>query len=598
MTRRPLPPTDRADTAPDRTRTALEAFHAAQRPNFFLSDPQLQRLLRTALGPERYARHAPNFAHFGAVAASTLDDAAITNNDVANLPRLERWSAFGDRIEAIANHPSYDVCGRAIYSDGEVIAAYAEPGSNARALGLFFLSSHVGEAGHNCPVACTAGIVKSLQAAGSEDLKRLWLDGLLTANYPERLDGAQFMTEIQGGSDVGQNAVVAEPDPDVPHEFGTTRWRIRGEKWFCSNAEADLILMTARWSDARPGTSGLGLFLVPRIVPENTAGPDANRLNHYHLRRLKVKLGTRSMPSAEIDFDGAIAYAVGPVEDGFKTMMTHVIQTSRVYNSFAVAGNARRARLIAESYARHRTAFGVPIIRLPLVQLMLAECRALGQASLAASMVLARMLDRAETTGLSGPEKAFFRVAANLTKMRTSQHAHRAVMLGIETLGGNGAIESFSILPRLIRDNIVCENWEGTHNTLVAQTVRDFGPIGLAPGFFATLGAMLENARSSFEHESFWPVLDAAWDETKTGVAGLAGLTDPGLAAYRLKPHAERLADLLFALAWLDDVRHEDNAAQRDGELAAISVFADLYLRPVRALPATEVLARVVQLCG
>jgi len=422
----------------------------------------------------------------------------------------------------------------------------------------------------------------------------LYLPGLLTRNYPERLDGAQFMTEIQGGSDVGRNGVVATLDADAPQELGTTRWRIRGEKWFCSNAEADLILMTARFAALKPGTSGLGLFLVPRVIPRGAIG--AGQLNHFRLRRLKDKLGTRSMPSAEIDFDGAIAYAIGPVEDGFKTMMTQVIQTSRVYNSFAVAANARRARLIAQSYARHRQAFGTPIIAFPLVQLLLAECRALGQSCLAAAMYLAVMQDSDETRGLSDDERAFFRVAANLTKMRSCQHSHRAIMCGIETLGGNGAIESFSILPRLIRDNIVCENWEGTHNTLIAQTVRDLGPAGLAPGFFKHLGQLGATVGAALGPCEMADALATALSELGDAVAALSSERDPGLAAYRLKPHAERLADLFFALAWAIDISDEEEKARRVAEMAALSVFIDIYVRATKAQPEAATLATVAGL--
>jgi acyl-CoA dehydrogenase len=595
MTRRPVrPAATKADT-PNQARAALVAFEAAQRPNYFTSDVQLQRLLMASLGPDRYATHLEHFTRFGDVAASTLDAAAIANNEAPNLPRLDRWSPYGERLEAIANHPSYDVCGKAIYEDGEVVAAYREPASNARALALFYLSSHAGEAGHNCPVACTAGVVKSLRARGSEALQALYLPGLLEARYPDRLDGAQFMTELQGGSDVGQNAVVATPDPDAPEDLGTTRWRLTGEKWFCSNAEADLILMTARWSDTRKGTSGLGLFLVPRLLPPGV-GLAEGSLNHYRLRRLKDKLGTRSMPSAEIDFEGAIAFAVGPVEDGFKTMMTHVIQTSRVYNSFAVAANARRARLIAQSYARHRLAFGRPIADFPLVQLMLAECRALGQSSLAAAMYLARLLDDAERGALGADARSFFRVAANLTKMRSSQHSHRAVMLGIETLGGNGAIESFSILPRLIRDNIVCENWEGTHNTLIAQTVRDLSSPELAAGFFGHLAELFGRVATSFPGTALLTALDEAHRASVAGVRELAAISDPGLAAYALKPHAERLADLFFALAWAEDIATERSAERKAVELDALSVFVDLRLRSARRQPAPEVLGRVAAL--
>jgi hypothetical protein len=574
MVHQPSPtPSPKPSPAPSSARADLARFEALSHASFLEADAQLPRMLARLLG-DRWAEHAPHFRRFSEVVAGPLDAAAAVNNRAENLPRLERWSPFGDRIEAIHNHPTYDDCGRHIYQDGEVIAAYGDdsPVKNVRALGLFLLSSHVGEAGHNCPVACTAGVVKSLRAKGSDALKAKWLPGLLMRDYPERLDGAQFMTEVQGGSDVGQNAVIAVPDGE---DYGTTRWRIHGEKWFCSNAEADLILMTARVTDAggaaRAGTSGLGLFLVPRRL-------DDGSLNHYVLRRLKDKLGTRSMPSAEIDFEGAVAYAVGPAEEGFKTMMTQVIQTSRIYNTIAVAGNARRAFIVARAYARSRQAFGHPIADFPLVQGMLAELRGLYAGSVAGGLELAAMLDRAEAGRLSKDDQAFMRVAINLAKMRSSQHAHRAIVIAIETLGGNGAIESFSILPRLLRDNVVCENWEGTHNTLIAQTHRDFASVGLAPAFFAGMDALIARSAGDAAIAQAMAPARAAVAAARDATPAIAAVKDAGRAAFLLRPHAERLGDAFFAACWAADVMHEGDPAQRAGEVAALAHFVELHL--------------------
>jgi len=456
-------------------------------------------------------------------------------------------------------------CGRAIYQDGEVIAAYADSPANLRAQALFYLSSHAGEAGHNCPVACTAGVVKALAGAGSDALKARYLPGLLTADFEQRLDGAQFLTELQGGSDVGANAVVAEPDGEA---MGTTRWRIRGEKWFCSNAAADLFLMTARVAGGRSGTGGLGLFLVPRVLDDGTA-------NQYRLRRLKDKLGTRSMASGEIDFDGAVAYAVGAVEDGFRHVMRYVINTSRLYNTLGCTGLARRAHLVADAYARHRTAFGQPIISFPLVQEMLASMKAVNGALLAGGLSLAATADAGEAGTLDAMEMAFLRVSTNLLKVRSCQHSHRVVLTGIETLGGNGAIESFSVLPRLLRDNVVYENWEGTHNVLVAQTVRDFARNGLHTGFLAGVEARL--AAAGALGDALQPAHETL-AKAKGAIAELAQVKDPGLAGLMLRPHLEALADVVCAAAYAADILSEPDPARRAEEEEALRLFCALHL--------------------
>jgi alkylation response protein AidB-like acyl-CoA dehydrogenase len=389
---------------------------------------------------------------------------------------------------------------------------------------------------------------------------------VLSDRYAERLDGAQFLTELQGGSDVGANAVRATPDGE---DLGTTRWRIGGEKWFCSNADADLFLMTARIDGGAPGTAGLGLFLVPRMLD--------GRPNGHRVRRLKDKLGTRSMPSGEIDFEGAVGYAIGDVRHGFRNVMTYVINTSRLYNTVGCSAIARRAHLVAAGYARARRAFGSVIAEYPMVQEMLASTFASSAAMLAGSLELAATADRAEAGALDAGQQAFLRVATNLAKMRSCQHSHRAVLTAIETLGGNGAIESFSVLPRLLRDNVVYENWEGTHNTLVAQTVRDFQRYRMHEGFLAGLRERFAGAPSL--HDALAPAV-AAVDRAEQAIAAIADVEDQGLAGLMLKPVAESLADALFAACYAVDIASETDPARAEAEGAALRFFCARELSP------------------
>jgi acyl-CoA dehydrogenase len=564
-------------------RADLHGWRSAQPSNVYTSNRQLQRLLGRLMGRDVLSGREDHLRSFGEVVAGPLDEAAEVNNRSHNLPLLQRYDALGTRVEDIENHPSYDACGEAIYTEGRVIAVYADRPANLHAQTLFYLSSHVGEAGHNCPVACTAGVANVLARVASPELAARYLPGVLSADYPDRLDGAQFLTEVQGGSDVGANAVVALPDGTA---LGTTQWRIHGEKWFCSNAAADLILLTARVSEGADGTRGLGLFLVPRLLPDG-------RVNDFRLRRLKDKLGTRSMPSAEIDFDGALAYAVGEVRDGFTTVMNHVINTSRLYNTVGCAGIARRAHLVAEGYARHRRAFGTVISTYPMVQEMLASTRATSAALLAGALELAHLHDDAERGDLGTDETAFLRVGTNLAKMRSCQHSHRVVLTAIETLGGNGAIESFSVLPRLLRDNVVYENWEGTHNTLVAQTVRDFARGGMLDGFVATLRTWFADLPEDLATPAA-TALDRALDAA--GQALAAG--DPGVAGLMLKPQAELLADILFYTAYARDVAAESDPDRRVQETAALQWFAWTYLAAAPAARDQQYAATVARVAA
>lgn len=367
----------------------------------------------------------------------------------------------------IVHDPSYAAIGNVIYSS-KMLHRMAKKGGLLEGLLFFFLSSKAGEAGHNCPIACSYGILRVLQKMEDFPLKSFYHDKLIAPSYDENFTGAQFVTEVQGGSDVGSNAVQAT------HENG--QWRITGEKWFCSNADAELILVTARFSEEK-GTKGIGLFLVPA---EN---------NTYFFRKLKDKLGTRSLATAEIEFSNAYALPVGKPEEGFKILMENVLHASRIFNSVCVLGMARRAYQIAFAYAKHRKAFGRPILEYPLVQENLAKIKAENTALLASIFALVKLQDQYDLA--MDQNKHLLSCLANLNKYLTAlwtvEHIHHC----IDVLAGNGTIETFSPLPRLFRDSIICENWEGTHNVLQMQILRDILRYNVDEVFLSYLDTIL-----------------------------------------------------------------------------------------------------------
>lgn len=539
-------------------RAAMINWQRAQPDNYYQCDRNLQSLLEFYWGAEKLGRHTAQLAKFGQEAATIVDAAVQRANRDDNLPRLERYSAFGERIEEVIHAPEHDVAGEYIYGSG-AIACYAQAGSNLLALALFYLSSLNGEAGHNCPLACTAGIVKTLQQIGSEALKAKYLPRLLDSNYRTRFHGAQFLTEVQGGSDVGANACVATP---IDRDQGT--WRIHGEKWFCSNVSADLALITARPAGAPAGTKGLGLFLLPRHL-------DDGSVNGIHIRRLKDKLGTRSLATAEVDFRDAFAYQVGPIERGFNHLMEYVINTSRLYNAVASSGVARRAYLVAQSYARHRRAFGEGIARLPLVQEALAEMRADATAILSGSLYLAQLRDRIESGEGDAPEAEFFRLAVNLNKYRSSITATDVVRRGTEVLGGNGAIETFSVLPRLLRDSFVYEAWEGAHNTLLAQALRDVQKLAAHQVFCARLAHVFASLRGA----SLAHIRDQGQRRVEAllaDVEALANAANEG-ASICFRPLASHMMHLYYAACLAREAEWEESEKHAPGKRELLEFY-------------------------
>lgn len=458
-------------------RDSFERWREDLRRNAVDADPHLASLARFH-GREDLL---PELRAFGEITPRELDTWARTTNRDENLPVLQRFDGQGNRIEQVAFHPDYHQMGRRIYATG-ILSRYATPGQEFGTVSLLYLAAQNGESGHCCPIACTAGLVKILQQDDAPH--EAWLERLLDPNYDTHFHGAQFLTEVQGGSDVGANAVVAREEHGV--------WRLHGEKWFCSVIDAQLFLVTARPEGEGAGTRGLRAFAVPREVD--------GRVNDFRIRRLKYKLGTRSMASAEVDFEGAIGVPVGT----FKTTVEVVLNTSRLFNAICSSGAMHRAAREAEAYARTRLAFGQPILAFPTVARIVARLKCEAYAARSTTFLLARLSDEIATGGATADGAAAYRMLVNLNKFWTAHAATSAVREAIEVLGGNGAIEEFSVLPRLLRDMIVCEAWEGGHNVLCAQVLKDSQRFDTHEGTFRYLASLGGSTSELDEARALW----------------------------------------------------------------------------------------------
>ena len=213
------------------------------------------------------------------------------------------------------------------------------------------------------------------------------------------------MTEKEGGSDVGTLTTTAVAEGD--------HWRLYGEKWFCSNADAKVVMLLARPEGAGPGTRGVGLFLMPRTLDDGSP-------NHYRIVRLKDKLGTRSMASGEIKLEGAIAYAVGKLDRGF-VQMAEMVNSSRLSNGVKSTALMRRAYHDAMTVARNRVVFGSRIIDLPLARRQLMKIMLATEQALSMSFLTADALDRAE----AGSQDAAASVADSDADAEIPRHARR-----------------------------------------------------------------------------------------------------------------------------------------------------------------------------
>ncbi len=321
----------------------------------------------------------------------------------------------------------------------------------ARYAAVYLLNQN-GEAGATCSVACTDGLRRILRRfpAGFETALRS-----VEESTPQRFaHGAQFVTEIQGGSDAATNAVRAEPQADGS-------FRLWGQKWFCSNPTADWWLVTARPDGAPAGPKGVGLFLVSR---------DAGS---YRFERLKDKLGTRALPTAEIQFEGAPARPVGPLPDGLKNMVATVLVTSRIHNVLAAAAFLRRAEREARAYAAFRTAFGSRLADMPLIADALSRLASAADRTEAGAFATVDAWLAADRPGCPDAERLHTRVLVSLAKAVVTRGAPGLIYEAMTVLGGNGIEERFSPLPRLWRDSAILETWEGSYTLLLMQALDD-----------------------------------------------------------------------------------------------------------------------------
>ena len=535
-------------------RNDLSAWWEARPTNYFDATPNLARVLDRWAGEAAREKMEPALREFGATVATVVEPAVVTLEGHREFPVHAPYDGIGRPLEAIEFHPAYQVAGRAIWGSG-MLAGGREGPRPFELAALFYLLTHAGEGGHACPVVCTAGAIRALEHRGSRELRDRFLPGLHERDYRSCLRASQFLTEVQGGSDVGANVTRATPDPEV-----ADGWRLSGEKWFCSVADADLFVVTARPDGAPDGTRGLGCFLIPRSV-------DGATPNGFRIRRLKNKLGTRAMASAEIDFDGALGWPIGPVGEGFHVAVEELLNTSRWLNAVGSTGIMRRAFLEAASFARHRRAFGRIVASFPLVREQLALMKVEEHAALASTMALTGMLTRLDEGQADETVAGAYRFLVNANKYVTSIGATDAARRGIEVLGGNGTIEDFSPLPRLYRDAMVFESWEGTHNVLCAQVLRDCERLGILDHLLAWLrNEAVDADKAGADSQVLTSALEALEPRLRRSIA------DAGYGA----AHFRRQLDLLVRAVQATCLLSE---AATEGADSAKAATASLFVR-------------------
>jgi alkylation response protein AidB-like acyl-CoA dehydrogenase len=449
--------------------------------NFYRADPALTDLLRLHL-PEPLFRHIePHLDRLGGLAGGHLDECARLAD--RHTPVLHQRDRFGRDSQYIEYHPAYRELEKAAFGEFGIHAMSIRKGIlgwpdkyPVVAKHAFTFLFNQAEFGLGCPINVTDGCAKLLDNFGSKALKARYLDGLTQTDMGKLTQGGQFMTEKEGGSDVGMLTTTALREGD--------HWRLHGEKWFCSNADAEVVMLLARPEGAGPGTRGVGLFLMPRRLEDGSQ-------NHYRIVRLKDKLGTRSMASGEIKLEGAIAYAVGKLDRGF-VQMAEMVNSSRLSNGVKSTALMRRAHHDALMVAKNRVVFGQPIIDLPLARRQLMKIMLPTEQALSMSFLTADALDRAEAG--SQDAAALLRILTPTLKFRATRDARKVCGDALEMRGGIGYVEEFATA-RLLRDAHLGSIWEGTGNIVAIDALkRAVGRHGADAALAADLHARLDDS--------------------------------------------------------------------------------------------------------
>jgi len=395
-------------------------------------------------------------------------DAQANYTDRYCPPALQTYDRDGEIVNRIVANPQYDEQHQECYRRGIIGLPYKESAPHLLSFAMGFLLSQVDISLH-CPVTLTGAVAYVLGYHASAELRSKYLHDVVRMDGKTKTGGT-WATEKHGGSDVGATTTEAVRNGDM--------FALHGLKWFTSNANSGLAVATARPKGAPAGSAGLGLYLVPSHLSDG-------RPNHYRIRRLKDKLGTKGLPTGEIELLGTEAIEIAPPPDGFKLMMA-ALEYSRVHNAVGAVGVQRRALREALAWAKSRDAFGHRLIEYPMVQDELLRMRVQFEAGALLAFEAALVFDKALATSNDGskspdhqitgaPDSIWLRLVTALAKYLTAEDAISSSRAALELIGGNGYTSDYPIA-RIYRDAQVLTVWEGPANIQALELLRLFSP--------------------------------------------------------------------------------------------------------------------------
>jgi acyl-CoA dehydrogenase len=535
-----------------------QEFDSAIGLNWYEIDPNLQQLMHRLLAPEDLEWCEPELRRIGALIGGPI--AARAEVTDKNPPRLVQFDRWGERIDEIVHHPGAIATKRDVWESGiagprlrREAARRGRHYPQAMATALNYMLSQA-ETGMLCATGMTSGVLALVRRFAPPQVRDELLARLSAERFEEAWDGAMFMTERSGGSDLSTLTTSARRDGE--------RWLLNGAKWFCSNVDAGAIATLARPEGAPAGLRGVALFLVPRWRHDGTR-------NGIVVRRLKDKLGTRAVPTAEADFVDAEAYLLaGDGADpkaaldgrGINRMM-EMVNSSRHGVAVMGLGIMRRCFLESAIFAAHRSAFGRRLDELPMMRQTLVEMAV--ELEAAAALVFA-----------AGSEGPLARLLVPLAKLRATRGGLKMASQAVEVHGGNGYIEDWPVA-RQLRDAQCHTIWEGTENIVCLDVMRALRAEQVLEAAFGALRApagksiaMLDRTRERLAH---------AQDEIREALMFLSR-AERDIAQLRARAFANYLADAVEMALLLEEAEWEMEHRGNARKVLVAHLFAQTHL--------------------
>ncbi len=428
-----------------------------QLPTPWVANSSLGRSLRARISPQQWAEFQLELEGFGKLITSVIENLGCEAE--REIPVLIQFDAWGNRIDQIRTSRAWQELDAVAAREGLVAIGYERKyGAASRLLQFAKLALfHPASAFYTCPLAMTDGAARVIELSGNAALKERVYRHLISRKPEVFWTSGQWMTERSGGSDVSGTEVRARL------EKGT--WRLYGDKWFTSATTSQTAMVLARVENTENPSDSVGLTLFHVELRD-----EDGRLNGIHVNRLKDKLGTRALPTAELTLAGVPALMVGAPGEGVKRV-AGLLNVTRLYNAICCVGSMMRGLQLMTAYSLQRRAFGRLIADQPLHIETMATLRAREMASIELVFHTVELMGKEECGQASKAESQQLRILTPLVKLYTAREAISNASETIESFGGAGYIENTGV-PRLLRDAQVFPIWEGTTNVLSLDALR------------------------------------------------------------------------------------------------------------------------------